>query len=120
MVTIREGNGKKDRVVPVGERALDWILRYCDRGKPLRSHRLMELVHRYVAQAGLAKSGSCHLFRHTMATLMLENGTDMRYLQALLGHAQLSTTELYTWVSITALKGVHQRTHPAHRTQAER
>jgi len=55
-----------------------------------------------------------------MATLMLENGADVRYLQALLGRAQLSTTELYTRVSITQLKAVHQRTHPAHRTQAER
>jgi len=139
VVCIRDGKGKKDRVVPIGDRALDWIQRYVDevrprhvvepdpgnvfltrRGKPLRSNRLTELVHRYVARAGLAKTGSCHLFRHTMATLMLENGADVRYLQALLGHAQLSTTELYTRVSITQLKAVHQRTHPAHRTQAER
>lgn len=77
-------------------------------------------MHRYVNAAGLSKTGSCHLFRHTMATLMLENGADVRYLQALLGHAQLSTTELYTRVSITQLKAVHQRTHPAHRTPAER
>jgi integrase/recombinase XerD len=139
VVYVREGKGKKDRVVPIGERALDWIQRYADevrprhvvepdsgnvfltrRGKPLRSNRLTELVHRYVAQAGLAKSGSCHLFRHTMATLMLENGAKVRYLQELLGHAQLSTTELYTRVSIAQLKAVHQRTHPAHRTRAER
>ena len=139
VVCIREGKGKKDRVVPIGERALDWIQRYVDevrprhavepdpgnvfltrRGKPLRSNRLTELVHRYMNAAGLAKTGSCHLFRHTMATLMLENGADVRYLQALLGHAQLSTTELYTRVSIAQLKAVHQRTHPAHRTRAER
>ena len=139
VVCIREGKGKKDRVVPIGDRALDWITRYVDevrprhavepdpgnvflttRGKPLRANRLTELVHRYVARAGLAKTGSCHLFRHTMATLMLENGADVRYLQALLGHAQLSTTELYTRVSIAQLKAVHQRTHPAHRTQSDR
>jgi len=139
VVCVREGKGKKDRVVPIGERALDWIERYRDevrprhvvepdpgnvfltrRGKPLRSNRLTELVHRYVSAAGLAKTGSCHLFRHTMATLMLENGADVRYLQALLGHAQLSTTELYTRVSIAQLKAVHQRTHPAHRTRDER
>jgi integrase/recombinase XerD len=139
VVFIHEGKGKKDRVVPIGERALDWIERYLDevrsrcaiepdpghvfltrRGRPLRSNRLTELVHRYVAQAGLGKTGSCHLFRHTMATLMLEGGADVRYLQAMLGHAQLTTTELYTRVSITQLKAVHQRTHPAHRTRAER
>jgi integrase/recombinase XerD len=51
---------------------------------------------------------------------MLESGADVRYLQALLGHAQLSTTELYTQVSIAQLKAVHQRTRPAHRTRAER
>jgi integrase/recombinase XerD len=55
-----------------------------------------------------------------MATLMLENGADVRYLQAPLGHAQLSTTELYTRVSIVQLKAVHQRTYPAHRTRTER
>jgi integrase/recombinase XerD len=55
-----------------------------------------------------------------MATLMLENGADVRYLQELLGHAQLSTTELYTRVSIAQLKAVQQRTHPAHRARAER
>jgi integrase/recombinase XerD len=139
VVYIREGKGKKDRVVPIGERALDWLQRYRDevrplhvvepdpgtlfltrRGQPLATNRLTELVHRYVTQAGIAKTGSCHLFRHTMATLMLENGADVRYLQALLGHAQLSTTELYTRVSITQLKAVHQRTHPAHRTLAQR
>jgi len=90
------------------------------RGQPLATNRLTELVHRYVRRAGIQKTGSCHLFRHTMATLMLENGADVRYLQALLGHAQLSTTELYTRVSITQLKAVHQRTHPAHRTLAQR
>jgi integrase/recombinase XerD len=82
------------------------------RGKPPRENRRTEL------QAGLGKTGSCHLFRHTTATLMLENGADVRYVQALLGHAQLSTTELYTRVSIAQLKAVHQRTHPAHRTRA--
>lgn len=139
VVLIREGKGRKDRVVPIGERALDWIERYLAevrprcvvepdpgnlfltrRGRPIRDNRLTELVHRYVNAAGLGKTGSCHLFRHTMATLMLEGGADVRYVQEMLGHAQLTTTELYTRVSITQLKAVHQRTHPAHRTRAER
>jgi len=60
----------------------------------------------------LGKSGSCHLFRHTMATLMLENGADIRYIQAMLGHAELSTTQIYTQVSIRRLKEIHTATHP--------
>ena len=67
----------------------------------------------YVAKADLGKAGACHLFRHTMATLMLENGADIRFIQQMLGHAELSTTEIYTQVSIRALKEVHARTHPA-------
>ena len=56
-----------------------------------------------------AKRGSCHLLRHTMATLMLENGADIRYIQAMLGHAELSTTQIYTQVSIRKLKEIHSR-----------
>ena len=64
-------------------------------------------------RAGVNKQGRCHLFRHTMATLMLENGADIRYIQQMLGHAKLSTTEIYTHVSILKLKQVHALTHPA-------
>ncbi|MGA7447527.1 MAG: tyrosine-type recombinase/integrase [Terriglobales bacterium] len=66
----------------------------------------------YVQKANLGKTGACHLFRHTMATLMLEGGADVRYIQQMLGHAELSTTEIYTHVSIRALKQVHTATHP--------
>lgn len=62
--------------------------------------------------AETGKRGACHLFRHTMATLMLENGADVRYIQQQLGHAELSTTQIYTQVSIRTLKEVHTRTHP--------
>ena len=61
----------------------------------------------------MARSGSCHLFRHAMATLMLENGADVRMIQAILGHVKLTTTEIYTHVAITKLKQVHTATHPA-------
>ena len=67
----------------------------------------------YIDKAKLNKQGSCHLFRHTMVTLMLENGADIRFIQAMLGHAELSTTEIYTQVSIKALKEVYGRCHPA-------
>jgi integrase/recombinase XerD len=70
------------------------------------------MVRDYIVQADIGKTGSCHLFRHTMATLMLENGADIRYIQAMLGHAELSTTQIYTQVSIRQLKAIHTATHP--------
>ena len=63
----------------------------------------------------LGKKGSCHLFRHTMATLMLENGADIRFIQEMLGHASLNTTEIYTQVSIRKLHEIHRATHPTAR-----
>lgn len=129
---IRQGKGKKDRVIPVGERAQMWIEKYMHdvrptlvvppddgvlfltgAGKPFVPKRLGELVHNYVADAKIGKEGSCHLFRHTMATLMLENGADIRYIQQMLGHENLETTEVYTQVSIGKLKEIHTQTHPA-------
>jgi integrase/recombinase XerD len=133
-VMIRQGKGKKDRMIPIGERALTWIDRYehevrpalvvgrdpavlsrlflTHLGEPFTPNRLTQLVRGYVQAADLGKSGSCHLFRHTMATLMLENGADIRYIQAMLGHAELSTTQIYTQVSIRKLKEIHTATHP--------
>ena len=133
-VMIRQGKGKKDRMIPIGERALSWIDRYQSEvrpdlvvgsdpehlatlflthtGEPFTPNRLTQLVREYVQAAKLGKSGSCHLFRHTMATLMLENGADIRYIQAMLGHAELSTTQIYTQVSIQRLKAIHTATHP--------
>ena len=134
VVLVREGKGQKDRVVPIGQRALDWLDTYrrearpllvvppdpgilflTRRGRALRPNRMTELVHRYVQAAGLGKEGSCHLFRHTMATLLLEGGADIRHIQAMLGHAHLASTALYTRVAIAQLKAVHTRTHPAER-----
>lgn len=133
-VMIRQGKGKKDRMIPIGARALAWIDRYLEEvrtdlvvgrdpthlatlflthtGEPFTPNRLTQLVREYVQAAKLGKSGSCHLFRHTMATLMLENGADIRYIQAMLGHAELSTTQIYTQVSIRRLKAIHAATHP--------
>ena len=61
---------------------------------------------------GIAKRGACHIFRHTTATLMLENGADIRYIQALLGHEKLETTQVYTHTSVERLKKVYNQTHP--------
>src|SRR5438309_4839235 len=67
----------------------------------------------YVKAAQINKQGSCHMFRHTMATLMLEGGADTRFIQAMLGHADLKTTQIYTHVAIRQLQEIHRATHPA-------
>jgi len=86
-------------------------------GLPFTRNRMSQLVRDYVNDADMGKTGSCHLFRHTMATLMptlmLENGADIRFIQAMLGHADISTTQIYTQVSIRQLKEIHTATHPA-------
>jgi integrase/recombinase XerD len=74
---------------------------------------LTQIVRELIAESGVAKKGACHVFRHTCATLMLEGGADVRYIQALLGHVSLDTTAIYTQVSIRALINVHTTTHPA-------
>ena len=131
-MTIREGKGKKDRVIPIGERAVAWLDKYLDQarprlaaepddgtlfltvqGEPFGPNRLSGLVRDYVEAAGIGKHGACHLFRHTMATLMLEGGADIRFIQQMLGHARLDTTQIYTHVSIRMLKQIHSATHPA-------
>ena len=66
----------------------------------------------YQSAAGIEK-GSCHLFRHAMATQMLENGADLRWIQTMLGHRSVESTQIYTQVSIKALQAVHGSTHPA-------
>jgi integrase/recombinase XerD len=121
-------------VVPIGERALLWVEKYVSeardelvaaidegalfltaQGEPMTLMRATGLVREYVQAAGIDKKGACHLFRHTAATLMLENGADLRYIQHMLGHAQVTTTQLYTQVSIHKLKEVHALTHPGAR-----
>ncbi len=82
-------------------------------GEAFSPSHLSQLVREYIEAADIGKRGSCHLFRHTMATLMLENGADVRFIQAMLGHTSLETTQIYTQVSIKKLKAIHTQTHPA-------
>jgi len=82
-------------------------------GEEISLHHISVLVRDYVNKAEIGKTGSSHLLRHTMATLMLEGGADIRFVQEMLGHASLAATELYTHVSIRMLKQVHAATHPA-------
>ncbi len=144
-VLIREGKGKKDRVVPIGARACAWVEKYLDEGRPhlvrepdcgivflsnggsaftpggsaFTPNHLSYLVRQYINKASIGKRGACHLFRHTMATVMLEHGADIRYIQEMLGHSRLTTTQQYTGVSIRKLKEVHTETHPAARLGRE-
>ncbi|GMQ88661.1 MAG: hypothetical protein BMS9Abin09_0091 [Gammaproteobacteria bacterium] len=132
VVFVREGKGRRDRYVPIGERALLWIARYREQsrpqlvagsddgtlflneyGEPYESDPFGTRVKKYIKQSGLNVTGSCHLFRHAMATHMLENGADVRFVQAILGHVNLNTTEIYTHVAINKLSEIHAATHPA-------
>lgn len=137
-VFIREGKRRKDRVIPIGKRVVTWITRYIEDargtllmdfqewtffltsdGTPVGPDSLSELVRRHIDASSIDKRGSCHLFRHTMATLVLEHGADIRYIQAMLGHAQQPTTEVYTQVSIRKLQKIHDLTHPADHDKEE-
>jgi integrase/recombinase XerD len=84
-------------------------------GKPLTPTALDGMLRKLLARAGFGHRGRAHLFRHTTATLMLEGGADIRYIQAMLGHAELTTTQIYTRVSIQKLKAVHTASHPGAR-----
>jgi integrase/recombinase XerD len=133
-LTLRRTKTRYDRVVPMGERATAWVLRYLTEARPqlvlgadpgvlflaangerLGMKWLSSQVHHYVEAADVGKSGSCHLFRHTAATLMLEAGADIRYVQELLGHRQLSSTQIYTRVAPERLASIHAATHPGAR-----
>jgi integrase/recombinase XerD len=131
-VFVHRGKGGKDRHVPVGERALFWLRLYLgivrplfeppgptevlflsSVGTPICADWLCRKVRAYFRRAGVTKRGSCHLLRHSVATLMLEGGADIRYVAEMLGHARLETTQRYTRVSIERLRAVHATCHPA-------
>jgi len=133
---VRQGKGKKDRMIPIGERAAVWIEKYradvrpelvvepdegglflTAEGTRFSPNGMTSLVRNYVLAADVGKRGACHLFRHTMATLMLEGGADIRFIQQMLGHAKLETTQIYTQVSIRKLQEIHRATHPTARNE---
>jgi len=133
---VRQGKGNKDRLLPIGDSVLAWLQRYLnqarheyvtdiheetlflnDYGAPFRDNKLGDKVKRFMRNAGIDVLGSCHLLRHAMATHMLENGAELRYIQVMLGHANVNTTQIYTHVSIRKLQEVHKRTHPSDRDE---
>jgi integrase/recombinase XerD len=125
------GKGNKERLVPTGDQAIDWIERYQKtarpallkgrasprlflnvRGKPLSRVGFWKLLKRYGRRAHLPRSLSPHVVRHSFATHLLERGADLRAIQMMLGHTDLSTTQIYTHVLEARLRTVYDRFHP--------
>ncbi len=126
------GKGRKERLVPVSDTALRWIKKYLDRSRPLldrfqRSNGILflsvrgtpmsrmgfwKIVKRYTDQANIKKEIHPHTFRHSFATHLLENGADLRAVQEMLGHADISTTQIYTHLDRTFLMQEYQTFHP--------
>jgi integrase/recombinase XerD len=133
-VRISFGKGRKTRIVPIGEVAAHFLALYLDnarshlvrrvdeellfvswRGRKLSKGSLTEVVHRYAVKAKIAKKVTCHTLRHSCATHMLRGKADLRYIQEMLGHGSLSTTQIYTKVELSDLKRVHRECHPRNR-----
>jgi integrase/recombinase XerD len=126
------GKGSKERVVPIGRSALLWIHKYQDeararlskrretndilflnsRGKKLSRMAIWKIVHQFSVSAGIKKEVHPHTFRHSFATHLLEGGADLRAVQEMLGHADISTTQVYTHIDREYLKEVHRTFHP--------
>ena len=130
---VCRGKGNKERVVPLGLRAVEAVRAYLEhergglssraasspewlllsyRGRRLRRERIWELLKRYAARVGIPPEASPHTLRHSFATHMLAGGADLRLVQEMLGHASIATTQLYTHVDISRLKAVHRKFHP--------
>ncbi|UMQ53428.1 tyrosine-type recombinase/integrase [Leptospira interrogans] len=138
-IFIREGKRRQDRLIPVSSRACEWIRKYVEdvrpglvslpdegyifltsKGKAVHTSHIIAMTTKYRERSGVAKSGSTHMFRHTTATLMLDNGADIRYIQEMLGHRRLNSTQIYTHVAIGKLKEVYDQTHPAEQNQTNK
>jgi integrase/recombinase XerD len=128
---VTMGKGRKERIVPIGSVALKELNRYMEQvrpvllgynktgllflnksGKGLTRQGCWKIVKKYASMAGLEKKVHPHTFRHSFATHLLEGGADLRAVQAMLGHADISTTQVYTHVTKSRLKEVHKRHHP--------
>ena len=138
-LTIRRGKGGKSRLLPVGERAAAWLERFLLESRPAFAYQpeqcglflsgygtritpayLGNWLKKLMNRCGIRKPGSCHLFRHSCATDMHRGGADIRYVQEMLGHARLETTQIYTHVHIEALREIHRRCHPHGRIPDEK
>jgi integrase/recombinase XerD len=117
------GKGAKERLVPLGEEAVDWIAKYLkthgadalfvtSRGAAMTRQAFWHLIRRYGARAIPGKRLSPHVLRHAFATHLINHGADLRVVQMLLGHADISTTQIYTHVARERLKQLHAKHHP--------
>ncbi len=125
------GKGDKERLVPVGEEALSWLEQYLQgarqsilagqqsdylfvtaRGSSMTRQAFWHIIKRYAKQAGIDKPLSPHTLRHAFATHLLNHGADLRVVQLLLGHSDLSTTQIYTHIAQFRLKALHSQFHP--------
>jgi integrase/recombinase XerD len=125
------GKGGKERLVPLGETALDWLERYLREARPqlliagqgdelfpsprggaISRQAFWYAIKRYAAIAGISKPISPHTLRHAFATHLLNHGADLRVVQLLLGHSDISTTQIYTHVAKERLKQLHAKHHP--------
>jgi len=125
------GKGNKERIVPIGKQAVEWVQRYLHearssfakagncgevflstRGKPLSRKTIWVLIKKYARAAGITKNITPHTLRHSFASHLLDNGGDLRVIQEMLGHADISTTQIYTHVDQRRLKETHYRFHP--------
>jgi site-specific recombinase XerD len=129
IIRIR-GKGNKERIVPIGRKAIQAIKRYLKirtsfisresdsslflskSGKPISENVMREILERYIILVAKTKGYSPHSIRHSFATHLLERGADLRAVQEMLGHSNLSTTEIYTHLSLRDLKKVYQQAHP--------
>ncbi len=128
---VRKGKGGKSRMLPIGERAAAWLDLYLIQSRPHFHHLpqqtalflsgygsritpnyLGNWIKKLMIRCGIDKPGSCHLFRHSCATDIHRGGADICYVQEMLGHARMETTQIYTHVHIDALREIHTRCHP--------
>ena len=125
------GKGGKERLVPLGEEAADWLRRYLESARPelmkgadapqvfvtnrksgMTRQAFWHSIRRHALQAGIDKDVSPHMLRHSFATHLLNHGADLRVVQLLLGHSDLSTTQIYTHIAREGLKQMHSKHHP--------
>lgn len=126
------GKGSKERIVPIGSSAINWLKTYLTKGRPLLQKKMKsenhlflnnrgtkltrmgvwKIVNKYIKESGIEKEVHPHTFRHSFATHLIEGGADLRSVQEMLGHADISTTQIYTHIDREYIKQVHKQFHP--------